>query len=112
MVEIGVSLNVKFAQSLRLSSIKTNNMQVVQINTIEFEDLLDGVYKLRKRLDKIDEKLSGRSIEYVPLNQALKTLGISRKTADNWHRQKILSKKYIGAKVFYSSNDIKKIMEG
>ena len=38
-------------------------MNVVQIKTIEFEDLLDGVYKL----DKIDEKLSGRSIEYVPL---------------------------------------------
>ena len=87
-------------------------MQVVQINSIEFEDLLDGVYKLEKGLDKIDEKLSGRSIEYVPLTQALNTLGISRKTANNWHKQKILSKKYIGAKVFYSTNDIKKIMEG
>ena len=86
-------------------------MQVVQINSIEFENLLDGVYKLGKRLDKIDEKLSGRSIEYVPLNQAIKTLGIRSKTADNWHRQKILSKKYIGAKVFYSTNDIKKIIE-
>ena len=30
-------------------------MQVVQINSIEIEDLLDGVYKLEKRLDKIDE---------------------------------------------------------
>ena len=86
-------------------------MQVVQINSIEFEDLLDGVYKLSKRLDKIDEKLSGKCIEYVPLNQALKTLGISRKTADNWHRQKILTKKYIGSKVFYSISDIKKVIE-
>ena len=43
-------------------------MQVVQINSIEFEDLLDGVYKLGKRLDKIDEKLSGKCIEYVPTN--------------------------------------------
>ena len=58
-------------------------------------------------MDKIDEKLSGRSIEYVPLNQALKILVISRKIADNWHKQKILSKKYIGAKVFYSTNYIK-----
>ena len=48
-------------------------MQVIQIKTIEFEDLLDGVYKLEKRLDKIDEKLSGHSVKYVPLNQALKT---------------------------------------
>ena len=86
-------------------------MQVVQINTIEFEDLLDGVYKLGKRLDKIDEKLSGRSIEYVPLNQALKTLGISRKTADNWHKSGVLKKKYVGGKVFYSINDIEKVME-
>ncbi len=30
-------------------------MQVVQIRSIEFEDLLDGVYKLEKRLDKIDD---------------------------------------------------------
>ena len=54
-------------------------MNVVQINSIEFEDILDGVYKLEKRLDKIHEKLSGRSIEYVPLNQVLKTLGIKRR---------------------------------
>ena len=87
-------------------------MQVVQINSIEFEDLLDGVYKLSKRLDKIDEKLSGKCIEYVPLNQALKTLGISRKTADNWHKQKILTKKYIGTKVFYSTKEIEQKMEG
>jgi hypothetical protein len=87
-------------------------MQVVQINSIEFEDLLDGVYKLEKRLNKIDEKLSGRSIEYVPLNQALKTLGISRNTADNWHKSGILKKKYVGGKVFYSLIDIEKVMEG
>ena len=37
-------------------------MQVIQIKTIEFEDLLDGVYKLEKRLDKIDDKLSGSRI--------------------------------------------------
>ena len=58
-------------------------MQVIQIKTIEFKDLLDGVYKLEKRLDKIDEKLSGKGIEYVPLNQALNTLGISTKTEQN-----------------------------
>lgn len=86
-------------------------MNVVQITTMDFEDLLDGVYRLEKRLDKIEEKLSGQSVEYVPLNQALKTLGICRKTSDNWHKQKILSKKYIGAKVFYSTNDIKKVLE-
>ena len=77
-------------------------MNVVQINTIEFEDLLDGVYKLEKRLDKIDEKLSGRSIEYVPLNQALKTLGISRKTADNWHKSGILKEIYWGKSLLFS----------
>ena len=59
-------------------------MQVIQIKTIEFEDLLDGVYKLEKRLDKIDEKLSGSRIKYVPLKEALKILNIQRKTADNW----------------------------
>ena len=38
-------------------------MQIIQIKTIEFEDLLDGVYKLGTRLDKIDEKLSGSRIK-------------------------------------------------
>ena len=46
-------------------------MNVVQINTIEFEDLLDGVYKLEKRLDKIDEKMisefSASPIENIDL---------------------------------------------
>ncbi len=87
-------------------------MEVVQINYTRFEDLLDGVYKLGKRLDKIDEKLSGSRIKYVPLKEALKILNIQRKTADNWHKQGILKKKYSGGKVFYSTEDIKKMMEG
>ena len=86
-------------------------MNVIQIKTIEFEDLLDGVYKLGKRLDKIDEKLSGSRIKYVPLKEALKILNIQRKTADNWHKKRILIKKYVGGKVFYSLRDIEKVME-
>ena len=78
-------------------------MQVVQINSIEFEDLLDGVYNLEKRLDRIDDRISAKKIEYVPMNEVLKTLGISRKTADNWHKQGILKKKYSGGKVVYST---------
>ena len=87
-------------------------MQVIQIKTIEFEDLLDGVYKLEKRLDKIDEKLSGSRIKYVPLKEALKILNIQRKTTDNWHKSGILKKKYVGGKVFYSLSDIEKVLEG
>ena len=34
-------------------------MELVQINSIEFEDLLDGVYNLGKRLDKTHAKLNG-----------------------------------------------------
>lgn len=87
-------------------------MQVIQIKAIEFEDLLDGVYKLEKRLVKIDEKLSGSRIKYVPLKEALKILNIQRKTADNWHKQGILTKKYIGTKVFYSTKEIEQKMKG
>ena len=86
-------------------------MQVIQIKTIEFEDLLDGVYKLEKRLDKIDEKLSGSRIKYIPLKEALKIINTQRKTADNWHKSGLLKKKYVGEKVFYSINDIEKVME-
>jgi len=49
-------------------------MNVVQIKTIEFEDLLDGVYKLEKQLDKIDVKHSGSRIKYIPLEEALKNI--------------------------------------
>ena len=76
-------------------------MQVIQIKTIEFEDLMDGVYKLEKRLDKIDEKLSGSRIKYVPLKEALKILNIQRKTADNWHKSGILKKKYVGKNLIF-----------
>ena len=86
-------------------------MQVIQIKIIEFEDLLDGVNKLEKRLDKIGEKLSGSRIKYVPLKEVLKILNIQRKTADNWHKSGILKKKYVWGIVFYSLSDIEKVME-
>ena len=86
-------------------------MEVVQIKNTRFEDLLDGVYKLEKHLKEIDAKISSTKIEYIPMSKVLKTLDISRKTADNWHKQGTLIKKYSGGKVFYSTEDIKKMME-
>jgi len=86
-------------------------MQVVQIKDIEFEDLLNGVYKLEKKINELNSKLSANKIELVPMNKALEVLGISRKTADNWHKQGILNKKYIGGKVYYSIKEIEKRME-
>ena len=87
-------------------------MQKVLLDKIEIEDLLDGVYRIHKRLDKVDNVIKANKINYVPISEALKTLNISRATADTWHKQGILTKKYIGSKVFYSTKEIEKRMEG
>ena len=76
------------------------------------EDLLDGVYRIHKRLDQVDSVIKANKINYVPISEALKTLNISRTTADTWHKQGVLTKKYIGTKVFYSTKEIEKRMEG
>ena len=87
-------------------------MQKVLLDKIEMEDLLDGVYRIHKRLDQVDNVIKANKINYVPISEALKTLNISRATADTWHKQGILIKKYIGTKVFYSTKEIEQKMEG
>ena len=87
-------------------------MQKVLLDKIEMEDLLDGVYRIHKRLDQVDNVIKANKINYVPISEALKTLNISRATADMWHKQGILTKKYIGTKVFYSTKEIEQKMEG
>ena len=87
-------------------------MQKVLLDQIEIEDLLNGVQRIHKRLDKVDEVIKATKINYVPIREALKTLNISRATADSWHKQGILNKKYIGSKVYYSTKEIEKRMEG
>ena len=64
-------------------------MQKVLLDKIEIEDLLDGVYRIHKRLDKVDNVIKANKINYVPISEALKTLNISRATADTWHKQGI-----------------------
>ena len=86
-------------------------MQKVLLDKIEMEDLLDGVYRIHKRLDQVDNVIKANKINYVPISEALKTLNISRATADTWHKQGVLTKKYIGTKVFYSTKEIEKRME-
>tara|TARA_B100001287_G_C22298764_1_gene351775 strand:- start:140 stop:403 length:264 start_codon:yes stop_codon:yes gene_type:complete len=86
-------------------------MQKVLLDQIEIEDLLNGVQRIHKRLDKVDEVIKATKINYVPIREALKTLNISRATADAWHKQGILNKKYIGSKVYYSTKEIEKRME-
>ena len=60
-------------------------MQKVLLDKIEIEDLLDGVYRIHKRLDKVDNVIKANKINYVPISEALKALNISRATADTWH---------------------------
>tara|TARA_B100000963_G_C22151348_1_gene461945 strand:- start:140 stop:409 length:270 start_codon:yes stop_codon:yes gene_type:complete len=86
-------------------------MQKVLLEQIEIEDLIYEVQRIHKRLDKLDEVIAGTKISYVPIREVLKTLNISRATADEWHRQGILNKKYIGSKVYYSTKEIEKRME-
>ena len=87
-------------------------MQKVLLDKVEIEDLLDGVYRIHKRLDKVDNVIKASKINYVPISEALKSLNISRATADTWHKKGILTKKYIGTKVFYSTKEIEQKMEG
>ena len=56
---------------------------------------------IQKTFDQVNGKITAVS----------KTLNISRATADEWHRQGILNKKYIGSKVYYSTKEIEKRME-
>ena len=87
-------------------------MQKVLLDKVEIEDLLDGVYRIHKRLDQVDNVIKANKINYVPISEALKTLNISRANPDTWHKQGILTKKYIGTKVFYSTKEIEQKMEG
>jgi hypothetical protein len=43
-------------------------MQKVLLDKIEMEDLLDGVYRIHKRLDKVDNVIKSNKINYVPTN--------------------------------------------
>ena len=52
-------------------------MQKVLLDKVEIEDLLDGVYRIHKRLDKVDNVIKASKINYVPISEALKTLNIS-----------------------------------
>lgn len=42
----------------------------------------------------------------IPKNKAAKRLHKTVQTLDSWHRAKILTKKYIGGRVFYDEQDI------
>ncbi len=55
----------------------------------------------------IDKKLKPPpEAKLIPKNKAAKRLHKTVQTLDAWHRAKILTKKYIGGRVFYAEQDI------
>ncbi|KIA89909.1 helix-turn-helix transcriptional regulator [Kaistella jeonii] len=91
-------------------TILDNDTVVVKVDKLQ-QMINDTVWKQISRLERRFEELSQQQDKIVTKNEAIKMLGISSSTYDNWIKNGNLVGHKIGDKPLLYMSDIKKAMK-
>lgn len=83
-------------------------MQHFQFNEEEYQDLI-------KRLDSINEKITGKSSNPEDIiydnSDTLRLLKVSRRTLQSWRTEGLISFSQVGSKLYYTQKDINEFIQ-
>jgi|TARA_B110000483_G_scaffold55286_1_gene69077 uncharacterized protein YaaR (DUF327 family) len=78
----------------------------------KFKEIQKGIEDVNYRLSKIESISNDQpSHKYLTVKQVQSELGnITRKTLDNWHKEEILIKRYVGGRVYYKAEEVNNLL--
>ncbi len=83
-------------------------MDVVLLSSQQYQDLL-------KRLDKIQQEVSNKQKSpedtFIDNLEFLKVMNISKRTAQTWRDEGIISFSQIGSKIYYRMSDVQFLLD-
>jgi hypothetical protein len=83
-------------------------MNAVILTTQQYIDLVNRLDNLNK---KIEEKQKSPEATFLDNQEFIQQMNISKRTAQTWRDQGVISFSQIGSKIYYRMSDIQKLLE-
>lgn len=82
-------------------------MEAIILSKDQFHDLISKVDQISTRLEKL---IANPGDDIVDNSQFIRLMKISKRTAQTWRDERVISFSQIGAKVYYKRSDVEKLL--
>jgi len=83
-------------------------MEAIVLSKDEFELLVE---KLKKLTDVLAEKQKNPDDQFLDNQEFMQLMNVSKRTAQNWRADGVISFSQIGSKIYYRMSDVKKLLD-
>ena len=83
-------------------------MEVILLSKEEYQNILDALKEINSKLGKLKMDSSETFIDH---EEFLKLMKISRRTAQNWRDNGIITFSQVGGKIYYKLSDIDEMLK-
>lgn len=83
-------------------------MEAIIISKQEFELLVE---KLKKLTDVLAEKQKSPEDQFLDNQEFMQVMNISKRTAQSWRDEGVISFSQIGSKIYYRMSDVHKLLD-
>ena len=83
-------------------------MEAIILSTHQYKELVNRLEELNK---KLEEKQKSPEDIFVDNQEFLQLMNISKRTAQTWRDEGIVSFSQIGSKIYYRMSDVKKLLD-
>lgn len=83
-------------------------MEAIVISRQEFELLVE---KLKKLTDVLAEKQKDPEDQFLDNQEFMQLMNISKRTAQSWRDEGVISFSQIGSKIYYRMSDVRRLLD-
>jgi len=83
-------------------------MQAIILSTQQYTDLVNRLDELNK---KLEEKQKNPQDTFLDNQEFLQLMNISKRTAQTWRDEGVISFSQIGSKIYYRMSDVQKLLD-
>ena len=87
-------------------------MKAILIEQNAFEEMHKNIQDVKLELAQIKRDFqSSAGNDILTVEQVRNMLKITRATLNNWHKEGILTKRYVGCRVYYKADEVYKLLD-
>ena len=83
-------------------------MEAIILSTQQYKDLVNRLAELNK---KLEEKQKNPQDTFLDNQEFLQLMNISKRTAQTWRDEGVISFSQIGSKIYYRMSDVQKLLD-
>tara|TARA_B100000927_G_scaffold276550_1_gene257426 strand:+ start:580 stop:843 length:264 start_codon:yes stop_codon:yes gene_type:complete len=81
-------------------------MKAILIEQNAFQEMQKNIQDVKLELLIMKKELQNELDDILTVEQVKTKFKVTRATLNNWHREGILTKKYVGGRVYYKSDEV------